>query len=89
MSDLSAVPFEAQSLPEQLSVSFLDDAQSFLGGFLFTALMTVFGAALVTVALVVGVVGSPIIAALLAYMIYGSKRGARPTAPRRSDRTSS
>jgi len=39
--------------------------------------MTVIGAALVTVALVVGVVGSPIIVAVVAYAIYRSRRATR------------
>ncbi len=77
MDDLTAVSLEAETLPEQLSTGWLDDARSFFTGFLFTAVVTVLGAALVTVALVVGVVGAPVIAAVVAYVIFRSRRAAR------------
>jgi hypothetical protein len=77
MDDLSAVPFEAQTLPDQVSTGLLAEARSFLTGFAFTAVMTVLGAALVTVALVVGVVGAPVIAAVVAYVIFRSRRAER------------
>ena len=77
MDDFTAVSLEAQPISDQLSTGWLDDARSFLTGFLFTAALTVLGAALVTVALVVGVVGSPIIAAAVAYVVYRSRRAAR------------
>ncbi len=77
MSDLSAVRYEAESAVEQVSTSWVDEARTFFAGFLFTALVTVVGAALVTVALVVGVVGAPIIAAVVAYAIYRSRRAAK------------
>lgn len=75
MSEFPATSLEAQSLPEQLSS--VAEARGFLSGFLFTAVLTVLGAALVTVALVVGVVGSPIIAAAVAYVIVQSRRSER------------
>ncbi len=77
MDDLTAVRCEAETLTEQISTSWLDEARSFFTGFLFTVALTALGAALVTVALVVGVVGSPIIAAVVAYVIYRSRRAAR------------
>ena len=77
MDDLTAVPLEAQPLTEQISSGWLDDARSFFTGFLFTAVMTALGAALVTVALVVGVVGAPLIAAAVAYVMFRSRRAAR------------
>ncbi len=77
MSDFRAVELEAQSVAEELSTGWLDEARSFFTGFLFTAVLTVLGAALVTVALVIGVVGSPIIVAVVAYAIYRSRRAAR------------
>jgi ABC-type bacteriocin/lantibiotic exporter with double-glycine peptidase domain len=80
MSNYRALELEAETLPEQLSTSWVDDARSFFTGFLFTAVMTVLGAALVTVALVVGVVGAPIIVAVVAYVIYRSRRAARERA---------
>ncbi len=77
MDDLTAGPLEAQSLTEEISTGWLDDARSFLTGFVFTAVLTVLGAALVTVALVVGVVGAPIIAAAVAYVMFRSRRATR------------
>jgi len=77
MSDFTAVPLEAQTLPEQLTAGWLEDAKGFIGGLLFTAVVAVAGAALVTVALVVGVVGAPVIAAAVAFAIVRSRRAAR------------
>ncbi len=77
MSEFRALELEAQTLPEQLSTSWVDEVRSFFTGFLLTAVMTVLGAALVTVALVVGVVGAPIIVAVVAYVMYRSRRAAR------------
>jgi ABC-type dipeptide/oligopeptide/nickel transport system permease subunit len=77
MSEDRALGLEARTLPEELSTGWLDEARSFFTGFLFTAFVTVLGAALVTVALVVGVVGSPILAAVVAFVIYRSRRAAR------------
>lgn len=77
MDDFTAIPLEAQTLPEQVSATWLDAVRSYFSGFLFTAVLTVLGATLVTVALVVGVVGSPIIAAAAAYVIIRSRRAER------------
>ena len=77
MDDFTAIPLEAQALPERLSAHWVDEARDFFAGFLFTAVLTVLGATLVTVALVVGVVGAPIIAAVVAYVIFRSRRAAR------------
>jgi ABC-type dipeptide/oligopeptide/nickel transport system permease subunit len=76
MSEFRALELD-ESVAEQLSTGWLEEARSFFSGFLLTVVMTVLGAALVTVALVVGVVGSPIIAAVVAYVIYRSRRAAR------------
>ncbi len=75
MADYRALEVEARALPA--STGWLDEARIFFSGFLFTAVTTVLGAALVTVALVVGVVGSPILVAFVAYVIYRSRRAAR------------
>ncbi len=77
MDDMTAVRYEAETVSEPLSAGWVDGARTFFTGFLFTAVLTVLGAALVTVALVVGVVGSPVIAAVVAYAIYRSRRAAR------------
>ncbi len=77
MDDLSTVSFEEQTLPEQISTGWLAEARTFLGGFVMTALVTALGAALVTVALVVGVVGAPVIAAAIAYVVFRNRRATR------------
>ena len=77
MDDLSTVSYEAESLPEQISTGWLVEARNFLTGFVLTAVMAVLGASLVTVALVVGVVGAPLIAAVIAYVVIRSRRAAR------------
>ena len=74
MDDLSAVSLEAESLPEQISTGWLTQARTFLTGFVLTAVLTVLGASLVTVALVIGVVGAPVIAAGVAYVLFRSRR---------------
>jgi ABC-type dipeptide/oligopeptide/nickel transport system permease subunit len=76
MSEFRALELD-EAVAQQLSTGWLEEARSFFTGFLLTAVMTVLGAALVTVALVIGVVGSPIIAAVVAYVIYRSRRAAR------------
>ena len=76
MSDFSAVPFESETLSEQVESSWLAEAWTFLGGLLLTSVLSVIGAALVTVALVVGVVGAPTIAAAVAYVVVRSRRAA-------------
>ncbi len=73
MDDLSAVSLQERTLE---STGWLDEARTFLFGFLFTAVMTVLGASLVTVALVVGVVAAPVVAAVLAYVLFRSRRAA-------------
>jgi hypothetical protein len=77
MDDLSTASFEAQTLPEQISAGWLSDARTFLSGFAMTVVVTALGASLVTVALVVGVVGAPVIAAAIAYVVFRSRRAAK------------
>ncbi len=77
MDDIRAVSYEAQTIPEELSTGWAVEARNFFTGFVLTAFMTALGAALVTVALVVGVVGAPVIAAVVAYVIFRSRRAAR------------
>ncbi len=81
MDDLTAVSYEAEAetLPQQISVGFVEEARTFLTGFVLTAVLTVLGASLVTVALVVGVVGAPVIAAVVAYVLW-TRRAQRVSA---------
>ena len=69
MDDLSAVSFESQTISEELSTGWTVEARNFLTGFVLTVVTTMLGAALVTVTLVVGVVGAPLIAAGVAYVM--------------------
>lgn len=78
MSEYEAVPLEA-TLPAQ-RVSALTEVKLFLSGLLFTAAVAVIGTALVTAALVIGVVGSPVIAAAVAYVVIRNRRAARERA---------
>lgn len=76
MSDFTAVPLEAQAVPEQLASSWAADARAFAVRLFFTAAIVAVGAVLVVVALLVGVVGAPVIAAAVAYAIH-RRRAAR------------
>ncbi len=77
MSDFSAIQLEARSLPAQMVSSSLREARSFVTGLLFTAAIAAVGTFLFTLALVIGVVGSPVIAAVLAFVLVRSRRAAR------------
>lgn len=79
MSDFEAVPLEAAAFPAQ-RVTKLAEARSFVSGILFTAAVAAVGTVLFTAALVIGVVGSPIIAAVVAYVIVHNRRLARQRA---------
>ena len=76
MSEYEAVPLEA-TLPSQRAVGRMAEAKLFLSGLLFTVAVAVIGTALVTAALVIGVVGSPVIAAAVAYVVIRNRRAAR------------
>ena len=77
MSDFTAVPFEAQATPEQITTTLAEDVVSLVKG-LFTTLAFAFvGMFLVVVALMVGVVGAPVVAAAIAYAIIRQRRAAR------------
>ncbi len=79
MSEYEAVPLEAQALTARRS-SLLAEARNFVSGILFTAAVAAVGTVLFTAALVVGVVGSPIIAVVVAYAIVRHRRVARERA---------
>lgn len=86
MSDFTAVPYESRSVPAQLASSWAADAKAFARGTLFTAAITIVGTIAVVVALMVGVVGAPVIAAAVAYAVFRQRRTARvrPSATWRS-----
>ena len=79
MSELDVVSLEA-AVPAQRVTGRMEEARLFVSGILFTAAVAVVGTLLVTVALVIGVVGSPIIAAVVAYVVVRNRREARQRA---------
>lgn len=78
MSEYEAVSMEVAA-PARAS-SGLAEARNFVSGILFTAAMAAAGTVVLTVALVIGVVGSPIIAVAVAYTIVRHRRVARERA---------
>ena len=77
MSDSTAVPLQAQELSAELAASWAHRARAFLGGLVFTAAVAFVGLAAVTVALVVGVVGAPVIMAAVAFVVVRHRRAQR------------
>lgn len=79
MSEYEAVSVQAATIPAR-RVSGLTDVRNFVSGLLFTAAVAAVGTLLFTAALVVGVVGSPVIAAIVAWVIVRNRRLARARA---------
>jgi hypothetical protein len=77
MGDFEAIPLEAVEVPEQRIASRLAEAREFASGLVLTVALVVAGTVLVTAALVVGVVGSPILAVAIAYAIVRHRRRQR------------
>ncbi len=77
MGDITAVPLQVQDLSAELASSWADRAKAFAGGLVFTAAVAFVGLAVVTVALVVGVVGAPVIAAAIGYVVLRHRRAQR------------
>jgi hypothetical protein len=77
MSDLTAVPLQVQDLPAELASSWAHRAKAFVGGLVFTAAVAFVGLSVVTVALVVGVVGAPLIVAAIGYVVLRQRRAQR------------
>jgi len=80
MNDVTAVPCEARDLPAGVSSGLIADAKGFVSGLLFTAAIAVAGTFLVALTLVVGVVGSPVVAAVATYLVIRHRREARARA---------
>jgi hypothetical protein len=70
MSDSTAVPYEAQAIPQQVALSWAAYLRVFAVRLFLTAAVAAVGTVLVVVALMVGVVGAPVIAAAVAYAIH-------------------
>lgn len=88
MSDLTAASVQARADAERRATSRVADAKSFMSGLLFIAFVALAGTFLLAVALVVGVVGSPIIAAVVAWVVVHHRRVARERACAGSPATS-
>lgn len=80
MSDFTTVPLEARAIAGRKAATRIGEVKSFLGGLLFAILVTLAGTFLVAVALVIGVVGSPFIAAAVAYVALRQRRASRERA---------
>jgi hypothetical protein len=77
MSDFEAVPLEAAAEPSDRFAGRLEEARFLASGLLFTAALVVVGTVLLAAALLVGVVGSPILAAGAGYLVFRHRRSAR------------
>jgi thiamine transporter ThiT len=77
MSDFTTVSLQAQELSAELASSWAHRAKAFVSGLLFVAAVAFVGLSAVTVALVVGVVGAPVIAAAVAYVVLRHRRAQR------------
>ena len=76
MPDFTAMELEARPLSPAVSSRLIDHVLKFFSGALFTAALVAGGAIVVLVALTVGVVGSPVIAAALGFWALRRREGA-------------
>ena len=77
MSDTTAVPLEAETVPAQITTTSAADVASLVKGLLSTLALVFGGMLLVVVALMVGVVGAPLVVAAIAYAVIRQRRAAR------------
>ncbi len=70
MAELSAIELQARDLPRTASTSTVDHVLKLFTGALFTASLVAGGAVVVLVALTLGVIGAPVIAAALGVWAY-------------------
>jgi hypothetical protein len=75
--DLTAVPFEEQAVPAQIATTSLEDVATLVKGLVTTLALAFGGMFLVVVALMVGVVGAPLVVAAIAYAVIRQRRVAR------------
>jgi hypothetical protein len=76
MSDYGAIELP-EAIPAPLTTSFLAQARTFLVGALFAAAIAALGGVVVTLALTVGVVASPLVFAAVAYLVVRRRRSER------------
>jgi hypothetical protein len=83
MSDYTAVPLQAQELTAELAASWAHRAKAFVAGLFFAAAVACIGVAVVTVALLVGTVGAPVIAVAIGYAVLRQRRAVPALGPAR------
>jgi hypothetical protein len=77
MPDITAIELEAREISPTLSTRLVDHALKFFTGALFSAALIAGGAVLVTIALTVGVVGSPVLVVAIAALVLRRRRVVR------------
>jgi hypothetical protein len=77
MPDLSAIELSERQVSAEITTSFVEDVRRLLTGTLLTAALGAVGTVLVTLALVVAVVASPLVAAALVYVVVRHHRAER------------
>jgi hypothetical protein len=80
MGDFEAVPLEVAAEPVERIAGRLEEARELANGLLFVLLVLVVGTLLVTATLVIGVVGSPVLAAGAGYLVVRRRRAAKQRA---------
>jgi hypothetical protein len=84
MPEFSAMELESREISPVVSTRLVDHALKFFSGALFTAALVAGGAVVVLVALTVGVVGAPVIAAALGWWALRRRSPAPMPAPGRA-----
>jgi hypothetical protein len=74
MPDISAIELSERQVSAEITTSFVQDVRRLLTGTLLTAALAAAGTVLVTLALVVAVVGAPLVAAALIYVVVRRHR---------------
>jgi hypothetical protein len=77
MSDFEVVRLVAADASRERCAGRLEEARAFASGLVFTAALVVVGTILLTAALVIGIVGSPILAAAAAYLVVRHRQAGR------------
>ena len=77
MPDITAIELEAREISPTLSSRVVDHVLKFCTGALFSAALIAGGAVLVTIALTVGVVGSPVIVVAIVALAVRRRRAVR------------
>ncbi len=74
MPDMTAIELEAGTISPTINPRLVDHVLELIGGALFSAALVAGGIVLVTVALMAGVVGSPVLVAAIAFVAVRRRR---------------